>query len=207
MDAIRTKTFYAFVSAVPAEVIKARHRRIQEALNSEWVTDYDVPRHPPSHIAVVDGGSDGDVKRAGGAERRSASPTAVQRLLDAAMPRSDHVGGHGADEGIERLRPYRIHHALADPLRIEPGGGEAFAQHRFVRGADLRTTDVVRPVPGAPRDVGRDRSGAQHGDADIATVQFEFQFLRTTTGRRIWSSSTGPGWCRGGSGSRRPRRC
>ena len=38
--AIRTKTFYAFVSAVPADVIKARHRRIEEALNSPWVTHY-----------------------------------------------------------------------------------------------------------------------------------------------------------------------
>jgi NAD(P)-dependent dehydrogenase (short-subunit alcohol dehydrogenase family) len=40
VDAIRTRTFYAFVSAVPAEVIKARHRRIEEALNSPWVTHY-----------------------------------------------------------------------------------------------------------------------------------------------------------------------
>ena len=40
VDAIRTRTFYAFVSAVPADVIKARHRRIEEALNSEWVTHY-----------------------------------------------------------------------------------------------------------------------------------------------------------------------
>jgi NAD(P)-dependent dehydrogenase (short-subunit alcohol dehydrogenase family) len=40
MDAIRTKTFYAFVSAVPADVIRARHRRIEEALNSPWVTHY-----------------------------------------------------------------------------------------------------------------------------------------------------------------------
>jgi NAD(P)-dependent dehydrogenase (short-subunit alcohol dehydrogenase family) len=40
VDAIRTKTFYAFVSAVPAAVIKARHRRIEEALNSPWVTHY-----------------------------------------------------------------------------------------------------------------------------------------------------------------------
>ncbi len=40
VDAIRTSTFYAFVSAVPAEVIRARHRRIEEALNSEWVTHY-----------------------------------------------------------------------------------------------------------------------------------------------------------------------
>ena len=40
VDAIRSKTFYAFVSAVPADVIKARHRRIEEALNSRWVTHY-----------------------------------------------------------------------------------------------------------------------------------------------------------------------
>jgi NAD(P)-dependent dehydrogenase (short-subunit alcohol dehydrogenase family) len=40
VDAIRTKAFYAFVSAVPADVIRARHRRIEEALNSPWVTHY-----------------------------------------------------------------------------------------------------------------------------------------------------------------------
>ena len=40
VDAIRTKTFYSFVSAVPADVIKARHRRIEAALNSPWVTHY-----------------------------------------------------------------------------------------------------------------------------------------------------------------------
>ena len=40
VDAIVTKTFYAFVSAVPADVIKARHRRIEDALNSKWVTHY-----------------------------------------------------------------------------------------------------------------------------------------------------------------------
>ena len=40
VDAIRTKTFYAFVSAVPAEIITARHRRIEGALNSPWVTHY-----------------------------------------------------------------------------------------------------------------------------------------------------------------------
>jgi NAD(P)-dependent dehydrogenase (short-subunit alcohol dehydrogenase family) len=40
VDAIRTKTFYAFVSAVPADIIKARHRRIEAALNSPWVTHY-----------------------------------------------------------------------------------------------------------------------------------------------------------------------
>jgi NAD(P)-dependent dehydrogenase (short-subunit alcohol dehydrogenase family) len=40
VDAIRTKTFYAFVGAVPADVIRGRHRRIEEALNSSWVTHY-----------------------------------------------------------------------------------------------------------------------------------------------------------------------
>ena len=40
VDAIRTKTLYAFVSAVPADVIKARHRRIEAALTSPWVTHY-----------------------------------------------------------------------------------------------------------------------------------------------------------------------
>jgi short-subunit dehydrogenase len=40
VDAIRTKTFYAFVSAVPTDVIKARHRRIEEAMNSPWVKHY-----------------------------------------------------------------------------------------------------------------------------------------------------------------------
>jgi NAD(P)-dependent dehydrogenase (short-subunit alcohol dehydrogenase family) len=40
VDAIRTNTFYAFVGDVPADVIKARHRRIEEALNSPWVTHY-----------------------------------------------------------------------------------------------------------------------------------------------------------------------
>jgi NAD(P)-dependent dehydrogenase (short-subunit alcohol dehydrogenase family) len=40
VDAIRTQTMYAFVSAVPAEVIRARHRRIEAALNSPWVTHY-----------------------------------------------------------------------------------------------------------------------------------------------------------------------
>ena len=32
VDAIRSKTFYAFVSAVAADVIRARHRRIEDAL-------------------------------------------------------------------------------------------------------------------------------------------------------------------------------
>ena len=40
LDTIRTQTFYAFVSAVRADVIKARHRRIEDALNSPWVTHY-----------------------------------------------------------------------------------------------------------------------------------------------------------------------
>jgi NAD(P)-dependent dehydrogenase (short-subunit alcohol dehydrogenase family) len=40
VDAIRTRTFYAFVGAVPAEVIRARHRRIEAALDSPWVTHY-----------------------------------------------------------------------------------------------------------------------------------------------------------------------
>jgi hypothetical protein len=40
IDAIRTRTFYAFVSAVPAEVIRARHRRIEAALESRWTTPY-----------------------------------------------------------------------------------------------------------------------------------------------------------------------
>jgi NAD(P)-dependent dehydrogenase (short-subunit alcohol dehydrogenase family) len=40
VDAIRTKTFYAFVSAVPADTIRSRHRRIEEAMNSPWVTHY-----------------------------------------------------------------------------------------------------------------------------------------------------------------------
>jgi len=40
IDAIRSKTFYAFVSAVPADVIKARHRRIEAALETRWATPY-----------------------------------------------------------------------------------------------------------------------------------------------------------------------
>ena len=40
VDAIRTKTFYAFVGAVPTDVIRARHRRIEDALNGPWVTHY-----------------------------------------------------------------------------------------------------------------------------------------------------------------------
>jgi NAD(P)-dependent dehydrogenase (short-subunit alcohol dehydrogenase family) len=40
VDAIRTKTFYAFVGAVPADIIRGRHRRIEAALDSPWVTHY-----------------------------------------------------------------------------------------------------------------------------------------------------------------------
>lgn len=40
VDAIRAKTFYAFVGAVPAEIIRGRHRRIEDALTSPWVTHY-----------------------------------------------------------------------------------------------------------------------------------------------------------------------
>ena len=40
VDAIRTRTFYAFVGAVPADVIRTRHRRIEDALTSKWVTHY-----------------------------------------------------------------------------------------------------------------------------------------------------------------------
>ena len=40
VDAIRNETFYAFVSAVPADVIRARHRRIEAALETSWTTSY-----------------------------------------------------------------------------------------------------------------------------------------------------------------------
>jgi short-subunit dehydrogenase len=40
VDAIRMKTVYAFVSVIPADVVRARHRRIEEALNNPWVTHY-----------------------------------------------------------------------------------------------------------------------------------------------------------------------
>jgi NAD(P)-dependent dehydrogenase (short-subunit alcohol dehydrogenase family) len=40
VDAIQRRTFYAFVGAVPADIIKARHRRIEEALDSPSVTHY-----------------------------------------------------------------------------------------------------------------------------------------------------------------------
>ena len=44
VDAIRTKTFYAVVSAVPADVIRARHRRIEDALKSPWVITEEFQR-------------------------------------------------------------------------------------------------------------------------------------------------------------------
>jgi NAD(P)-dependent dehydrogenase (short-subunit alcohol dehydrogenase family) len=40
IDAIQMNTFYAFIGDVPVEVIRARHRRIEDALNTPWVTDY-----------------------------------------------------------------------------------------------------------------------------------------------------------------------
>jgi hypothetical protein len=40
IDAIRNKTFYAFVSAVPADVIRTRHRRIEAELETRWTTAY-----------------------------------------------------------------------------------------------------------------------------------------------------------------------
>jgi len=40
VDAIRDNTFYAFVGAVPADVIQDRHRRIEDALGSSWVSHY-----------------------------------------------------------------------------------------------------------------------------------------------------------------------
>ena len=40
VGAIRNKTFYAFVSAVPVDTIKARHRRIEAALETRWATPY-----------------------------------------------------------------------------------------------------------------------------------------------------------------------
>ena len=36
----RIGPFYAFVGAVPADVVRARHRRIEAALSSPWVTHY-----------------------------------------------------------------------------------------------------------------------------------------------------------------------
>ena len=40
IDAIRNRTFYAFVSAVPANTIKARHRRMEAELETRWTTTY-----------------------------------------------------------------------------------------------------------------------------------------------------------------------
>jgi len=40
IDAIQMNTFYAFIGDVPVEVIRARHRRIEDALNTPWVIDY-----------------------------------------------------------------------------------------------------------------------------------------------------------------------
>ena len=40
LEAIRNRTFYAFVSAVPADTIRARHRRIEAELETPWTTTY-----------------------------------------------------------------------------------------------------------------------------------------------------------------------
>ena len=40
LEAIRNRTFYAFVSAVPADTIRARHRRIEAELETSWTTIY-----------------------------------------------------------------------------------------------------------------------------------------------------------------------
>jgi hypothetical protein len=45
IDAIRNRTFYTFVSAVPVDVIKARHRRIEAAL--------ETPRSGPPGTSVI----------------------------------------------------------------------------------------------------------------------------------------------------------
>src|SRR5438270_9134148 len=56
VDAIRTKTFYAFVSAVPAEVIKPLDRRIQDALNRTRCTHYCrlIRGAPTARSAVIE---------------------------------------------------------------------------------------------------------------------------------------------------------
>ena len=56
-----------------------------------------------------------------------SDPFCVQRFLDAAVAGLDHIGGHGADEGVERLGLDRIDHAVADFSWIQAVGGEAFA--------------------------------------------------------------------------------
>ena len=61
-------------------------------------------------------------------------PRAVQGVLDAAVTRLDDVGRHGADEGVERLGADRVYHALADFLRVQTGGGQAFRERSFVIG-------------------------------------------------------------------------
>src|SRR5215216_3862827 len=102
-------------------------------------------------------------------------PWGVEGRLDAAVTAADDFGGDGADKGIERLGADRVDDALADRRRIEAGGGEPFGQHRLVAGANLRSAHVVGPVAGAAGDVGADRAGAQHRDADIGAVQLVLQ--------------------------------
>src|SRR2546430_3171361 len=92
-------------------------------------------------------------------------PRASQRILDAAVAGFDHVSRDGTDKGVERSRADRVHHALADPFRIETGLRETLGKYRLVAGADLRPTHVVRAITSAARDIRVDRAGAQHRDA------------------------------------------
>ena len=71
-----------------------------------------------------------------------------------------------------------VHDAVAHLLRVETGGGEAFSQHCLIIGAGLWAAHVVRAIAGASCDVGCDRAGTQHGDADIGAFQFVLQRLR-----------------------------
>jgi hypothetical protein len=82
---------------------------------------------------------------------------AVKRLFDAAVARPDHIGGHGADKGIERFGADRVHHPLADNLRIEPRGGEALGQHRFIGRSVLRISSIANSVRRMPRIIGASR--------------------------------------------------
>jgi hypothetical protein len=49
VDVIRNKTFYAFVNAVPADVVKARHRRIEAAPETRWT----MPHYSPATVVLT----------------------------------------------------------------------------------------------------------------------------------------------------------
>jgi hypothetical protein len=70
-------------------------------------------------------------------------PRATQRILDPPVAGFDHVGGNGADKGIERLCADRVGDALADPLRIKTRRGEALGQDCLVIRADLRSAHMI----------------------------------------------------------------